>query len=136
MLSDDNSSTFFLRKVEQKIAELALNNKQHSLTQTNNSYWFLTFHCCVCHHTQLQCLYLLLLDYFLINIDKDPENELKNIKNWLNLITIKAINLKLNTLVESVDTNLLTREDNSIQHFIWVIPPFWLRISSKNTISQ
>ena len=24
--------------------------------------------------------------------------------------------------------------DNSIQHFIWVIPPFWL--SSKNTISQ
>jgi hypothetical protein len=33
-------------------------------------------------------------------------------------ITIKAINLKFNTLVESVDPNLLTREDNSIQHFI------------------
>ena len=49
---------------------------------------------------------------------------------------IKAINLKLNTLVESVDPNLLTRADNSIQHFIWVIPPLWLRISSKNTISQ
>jgi hypothetical protein len=31
--------------------------------------------------------------------------------------TIKAINLKLNTLVESVDPVLLTREDNSIQHF-------------------
>jgi hypothetical protein len=31
---------------------------------------------------------------------------------------IKAINLKLNTLVENVDPNLLTREDNSIQHFI------------------
>jgi hypothetical protein len=26
--------------------------------------------------------------------------------------------LKLNTIVESVDPNLLTREDNSIQHFI------------------
>ena len=39
--------------------------------------------------------------------------------------------LKLNTLVESVDPNLLTREDNSIQHFLWVIPPVWLRISSK-----
>jgi hypothetical protein len=33
-------------------------------------------------------------------------------------LTIKAINLKLNTLVESVDPNLLTREDNSILHFI------------------
>jgi hypothetical protein len=30
----------------------------------------------------------------------------------------KAINLKLNTLVESVDPNLLTREENSFQHFI------------------
>jgi hypothetical protein len=27
-------------------------------------------------------------------------------------------------LVESVDPNLLTREDNSIQHFILVILPF------------
>jgi hypothetical protein len=92
--SDDNSSTFFLRKVEQKIPELALNNKQHSLTQTNNSYWSLTFHCCVCHHTQLQCLYLLLLDYFLINIDKDPENELKNIKNWLNIEFMLCLDIK------------------------------------------
>ena len=90
----DNSSTFFLRKVEQKIPELALNNKQHSLTQTNNSYWSLTFHCCVCHHTQLQCLYLLLLDYFLINIDKDPENELKNIKNWLNIEFMLCLDIK------------------------------------------
>ena len=31
---------------------------------------------------------------------------------------------------------LLTREDNFIQHFIWVIPPFLLILSSKNTISQ
>jgi hypothetical protein len=46
------------------------------------------------------------------------------------LLTIKATNLKLNTLVESVDPNLLTREDNSIQHFIWVIPPFWKNIIS------
>ena len=28
-------------------------------------------------------------------------------------MTIKAINLKLNTLAESVDPNLLTRDDNS-----------------------
>jgi hypothetical protein len=30
----------------------------------------------------------------------------------------EQVNLKLNTIVESVDPNLLTREDNSIQHFI------------------
>ena len=47
-------------------------------------------------------------------------------------ITIKAINLKFNTLVESVDPNLLTREDNSIQHFIWVIRPFWLGFKKYN----
>jgi hypothetical protein len=35
-------------------------------------------------------------------------------------IIIKTINLKLNTLVESVEPVLLTREDNSIHHFIWV----------------
>ena len=42
----------------------------------------------------------------------------KNKKLFWCGLTIKAINMKLNTLVESVDPKLLTREDNSIQHFI------------------
>jgi hypothetical protein len=50
------------------------------------------------------------------------------------IIAYKAINLKVNALVESVDPILLTREDNSIQHFIWVISLFLLAFFSKNTI--
>jgi hypothetical protein len=40
------------------------------------------------------------------------------------------------TLVESVDPVLLTKEDNSIQHFIWVISLFYLHIFLKIQFSQ
>jgi hypothetical protein len=44
---------------------------------------------------------------------------------------MKAINLKLNTLVESVDPNLLTREDNSISILLELFPLFDLEFLQK-----